>query len=112
MHKKSARKRGLAAATRGLIVQRVLVDRWTFAEAGAPFGVDERCVARWVAAYRRYGMTALRREAEVEGGLPRWMEFCFGWIGAWRRNRGAAAERIARRIRVTPDEPAPHWRWN
>ena len=41
-------------------MQRVLVDGWTPEEAGAPFGVDGRSVARWVAAYRHHGMAALR----------------------------------------------------
>jgi hypothetical protein len=90
----------------------VLVDRQTLAEAGAPFGVDERRVARWVASYRRFGMTALRADPTAESGLSKWMKFCLGWIGAWRHNGGAAAERIARRSGFTPDEAARHWRWN
>ena len=48
---------------RALIVQRVLVDGWTSAKVAANFGVLERQVDAWVADYRRYGMTSLRRAA-------------------------------------------------
>ena len=54
----------IAAATRGQIVQRVLVERWSAAQAAADFGVTERQVARWVSAYRRYGMASLRDNEE------------------------------------------------
>jgi len=50
----------VAAARRGQIVQRVLVDGWSVRQAASSFGVDERCVARWVSAYRRRGMASLR----------------------------------------------------
>jgi transposase-like protein len=48
---------------RALIVQRVLVDRWTSAKVAASFGVLECQVDAWVADYRRHGMTSLRRAA-------------------------------------------------
>jgi hypothetical protein len=48
---------------RALIIQRVLVDGWTSAKVAAAFGVLEPQVAAWVADYRRYGMTSLRRAA-------------------------------------------------
>ena len=50
----------MAAAQRGQIVQRVLVDGWSVRQAAAVFEIDERCVARWVTAYRRRGMASLR----------------------------------------------------
>jgi hypothetical protein len=50
----------MAAARRGQIVQRVLVDGWSVRQTAAVFEVDERCVARWVTAYRRRGMASLR----------------------------------------------------
>jgi hypothetical protein len=109
--KKSVQKRDLAAAQRGLIVQRVLVDGWTPEEAGLPFGIDERRVARWVAAYRRHGMTALRGEVAVEGGPRRWIERCVGWIGACMGGgaRGSAAGRGGAGV---PAAPTRHWRWS
>ena len=53
--------RSITVARRALIVQRVLVDGWTSAEAAAAFGVSERQVDVWVADFRRSGMTSLRR---------------------------------------------------
>jgi len=83
MRTDSVQKRDLAAATRGLIVQRVLVDGWTPEQAGAQFGVDGRRVVRWVTAYRHHGMAALRAEAVATGPF-RWIEACLTRIGlAW-----------------------------
>jgi hypothetical protein len=112
MHKKSVQKRDLAAATRGLIVQRVLVDGWTPEKAGSPFGVDERVVTQWVAAFRRHGMAALRGEVAVEGGLRRWIRRCAGWITtcAGVSKRGAVTARI--HGSGAPDLPTRRWRWN
>jgi len=53
--------RTITVARRALIVQRVIVDGWNSAEAAAAFGVTEHQVELWVADYRRYGMTSLRR---------------------------------------------------
>jgi transposase-like protein len=64
--------RQVAAATRGQIIQRVLVDGLTPAEAAALFGVGERQVMRWVAAYRRRGMASLRDDLASEPPLLRW----------------------------------------
>jgi hypothetical protein len=50
----------LTIAQRGQIVQRVLVEGWTTADAAAVAGVPERLVAAWVADYRRHGMASLR----------------------------------------------------
>ncbi|TMJ61147.1 MAG: helix-turn-helix domain-containing protein [Alphaproteobacteria bacterium] len=72
---------GIAAAQRGQIVQRVLVDGWSTAQAAATFGLQERRVARWVADYRRDGMASLR---EDDAGELLWQR----WI---RRLRGAVA---------------------
>ena len=51
----------ITVARRALIVQRILVDGWTSAEAAAAFGISEREVDLWVADFRRSGMTSLRR---------------------------------------------------
>ena len=55
------RSRAITTARRALIVQRVLVDGWSSAEAAAAVGVSERLVDVWVTDYRRHGMTSLRR---------------------------------------------------
>ena len=49
----------MTAARRALIVQRVLVNGWTSAEAAAAFDVSERQVDMWVADFRRSGMASL-----------------------------------------------------
>jgi len=56
-----ARPRSIPLARRALIVQRVLVDKWTSAKVAAAFDVSEREVDDWVADFRRSGMTSLRR---------------------------------------------------
>lgn len=60
MKNSSAVRLELTAAQRGQIVQRVIVEGWTSAEAAAASGIRERLVAAWVADYRRYGMASLR----------------------------------------------------
>jgi len=50
-------------AQRGQIVQRVVVDGWTCAEAAAAAGVPEQLVDAWVAGFRRHGMASLRHAA-------------------------------------------------
>jgi hypothetical protein len=60
MKKRSAQPVTLTPAQRGQIVQRVIVDGWTSAEAAAAVSVPERLVDAWVADYRRYGMASLR----------------------------------------------------
>jgi transposase len=56
--------RSLKAAERGRIIQKVLVERWTAAEAAAAFGLDERLVAAWLKDYRARGMASLRESAK------------------------------------------------
>jgi hypothetical protein len=51
----------ITVAGRALIIQSVLVEEWTSAEAAATFGVSERQVEKWVADYRRRGMASLHR---------------------------------------------------
>ncbi len=65
--------RDVAAATRGLVIQRVLVDGWSPAQAAASFGLGERQVAHWVAAYRRRGMKSLRERGGTDWALRRWV---------------------------------------
>jgi transposase len=110
MQNKPIQKRDLAAATRGLIVQRVLVDGWSPEEAGAPYGVNEQLVARWVAAYQRHGMAALRGTDAISGGPRRWLQYCLEWIGA--HVGGAAKWPAARRGDGSgaPEDPNRRWR--
>ena len=61
MKSASPQPRKIPLARQALIIQRVLVDGWTSAEAAAAFDVSERQVDIWVADYRRHGMRSLRR---------------------------------------------------
>src|SRR5215472_1808706 len=63
MNTASGQPRAITMARRALIVQRVLVDGWTSAQAALAFGVSKRLVDVWVADYRRHGMMSLRRAA-------------------------------------------------
>ena len=80
-------------AARAVLVQRVLQERWTYAETAAAFAVSERTVAKWVRRFRTGGRRALEdgssrpgpaphqtpahvvarmRQLRVEQGLPAW----------------------------------------
>jgi transposase len=72
MGRLGAKSCDVAAARRGQIIQRVLVDGWSPAEAAAAFDVEERQIVRWLAAYRRRGMASLHDEAASEGAPGRW----------------------------------------
>jgi transposase-like protein len=61
MKRSAKRRHAIGAAQRGQIVQRVIVDGWTIARTAAQFEVPPRLVKIWVADYRRYGMSSLRR---------------------------------------------------
>ena len=73
-------------ARRGQVVQRVIVDGWTAAEAASAAGLDERSVARWVADYRRRGMASLREEA----GAPYLRQRLLLWLRTLRRGLAPA----------------------
>jgi hypothetical protein len=64
-----AQLRTITVARRALIVQYVLVDGWTSAEAAAAFGVSQRQVDIWVADFRRSGMMSLRRASGRKFGV-------------------------------------------
>jgi transposase-like protein len=91
----SAKRRDAAAAQRGRIIQRILVDGWSPAQAAAAFGVTERQVARWLAAYRRRGMASLRGRAAARGAR-----------GSWMARLGGAALRIFSGLRGTAGQTA------
>jgi Homeodomain-like domain len=73
IRKRPAEAVALTPARRGQIVQRVIVDGWTCAEAATAAGVSERLVDAWVADYRRNGMASLRHvpRRTVAGGILR-----------------------------------------
>jgi len=86
--------REVAAAERGQIIQRILVDGWTVAEAALFHQVPQRDVARWVAAYRRKGMASLH-DPRAGIGLAR-------RLAEWLRARSAG---LGRRVRGESREP-------
>src|ERR1051326_8713487 len=79
----SETSRTIAAAQRGRIVQRVLVEGWSPAQAAAAFGLRERQIARWVADYRNRGMASLREDCDgehaVRRGLRRLRTLAWRW---------------------------------
>jgi hypothetical protein len=76
MNNRSAQRPNPTPAQRGQIIQRVIVDGWTTAEAACAAGLSERLVDIWVADYRRYGMASLHHAksrsaaAEILGLRP------------------------------------------
>jgi Helix-turn-helix domain len=58
----SSQPRPLTAAQRGQVVQRVIVDGWTIADAAAAARLPERIVAAWVNDFRQNGMASLREK--------------------------------------------------
>ena len=99
---------GIAAAQRGQIIQRVLVDGWSTAQAAAVFGLQERRIARWVADYRRHGMASLREDDAAERLWQRWIRRlrsavarCFGGL---RRGFGLVEPAPCIELRRTGDK--------
>ena len=99
---------GIAAAQRGQIIQRVLVDGWSPAQAAAAFGLQERRVARWVADYRRHGMASLREDEAAERVHLRWLRRIYTavsrCIGGLRRGFGLVEPASCVVLRRTGDE--------
>jgi hypothetical protein len=99
---------GIAAAQRGQIIQRVLVDGWSTAQAAAVFGLQERRIARWVADYRQHGMASLREDEAAERLWQRWMRRLRGAIarcyGGLRRGFGLVEPAPCIELRRTGDK--------
>ena len=73
MDNNSATSRSIGVTQRAQIIQRILVDGWTPAQAAKTCGVEERRIARWVADYRRRGMASLRCDETTSGRIWRRM---------------------------------------
>ncbi len=105
----SAKGREIAAAQRGQIIQRMLVDGWSAAQAAEAFLIEERQIARWVADYRRHGMSSLHADYAAESLHHRWIRAWRGWLlrgfGGLRRigSRTEPAPCIV--LRRTGDDP-------
>jgi transposase InsO family protein len=56
--------------TRLLIVERVLVERWTVGSAAEAAGVSERTAAKWLARYRGEGSDGLRDRSSAPKRIP------------------------------------------
>ena len=97
----SAKGRNVTAAARGLVIQRVLVDRWSPARAAAAFGLGERQVAQWVAAYRRRGMESLRDRSGSGDWAPR------RWVS---RLQAMIEQRVAPSVAADQRQPTPFTR--
>ena len=110
MKNRSARSVDLTPAQRGQIVQRILVEGWTSAEAGAVIGVPERLVDAWVADYRRYGMASLRHVPRKTVAA----EILRLWLGRPVRAMSWAISKLPRRrsARELPTSPSPLRRSN
>ena len=109
MDRLSAKGREIAAAQRGQIIQLVLVDGWSAAQAAETFDLQERQVARWVADYRRHGMASLREDYATESLQHRWLRALRGWLlrcfGGFRRVVGRSEPAPCIVLRRTGDDP-------
>jgi hypothetical protein len=103
-----SKSRGIAAARRGQIIQRVLVDGWSTAQTASAFELPERRVARWVADYRRHGMASLREDEAPERLYQRWLRRIYTavsrGIGGLRRGFGLVEPASCVVLRRTGDE--------
>lgn len=99
----------IAAVRRGQIIQRVLVDGWSTAQAAAVFGFPERRIARWVADYRRRGMASLREDDPGERFYQRWIRSLIGavsrYYGGMRRGFGLVEPAPCIRLRYAEEKP-------
>jgi hypothetical protein len=50
----------ITPAQRGYVIQRIIVDGWTSAQAARSLGVPKRYIEAWVDEFRRSGMASLR----------------------------------------------------
>ena len=110
MKNRPAKSIALTPAQRGQIVQRILVEGWTSADAAAVTGVPERLLDAWVADYRRYGMASLRHVPRKTAAA----EILRLWLGRPVRALSWAIFNLPRRpsARDLPASPSPLRRSN
>jgi hypothetical protein len=94
---------------RAQIIQRVLVDGWSAAQASAVFDLPERRIARWVHDYKQRGMASLREAEPAEHAIQRWLgavagTFSRGYVGV-RRGFGLVEPAPCVVLRHTGDKP-------
>jgi hypothetical protein len=58
----SSARNKITPAQRGYVVQRIIVDGWSSAQAAGSLGVPKRYVEAWVSEFRRTGMASLRND--------------------------------------------------
>jgi helix-turn-helix protein len=98
MDKLRSKGRSIAAAQRGYIIQRVLVDGWSVRRAAETLDIEETRVTAWLRDYRRHGMAALRDDDTKTERLHRRL---------WRRLSGGLGRTVAGWWRRQPQrEPA------
>jgi hypothetical protein len=99
----------LGAVKRAQIIQRVLVDGWSPAQAAAVFELPERRIARWVNDYQRRGMASLRDDQPDDGVAQRCLRslisaFSRGYTGL-RRGFGLVEPAPCIPLRYTEEKP-------
>src|SRR5947209_2297271 len=84
---------GLSLKGRRLLVDRVLVDRWSIEEVACAAGVSERTVCKWLARFRCEGEQGLLDRSSAPKSSPsRTPEQRVQVIAALRRLRMTGAE--------------------
>lgn len=89
-------------ASRALLVQRVLQEGWSAAEAGEALGVSRRTVYKWLQRYREEGAAGLEdRSSRPHGSPTRTCPRRVELVLKLRRSR-MTARQIAKRVRMAP----------
>lgn len=94
---------------RAQIIQRVLVDGWTPAQAATIFELPERRIVRWVKDYRRRGMASLRDPGCTEPLVWNWgaalASAISRYYGGLRRGFGLVEPAPCIPLRYTEEKP-------
>jgi transposase-like protein len=103
--KVAKKTRAITKLQQGQIVQRVLVDGWSPAEAAAAFGLEARLVKTWVADYRRRGMASLHRPPSRSLATELFRRKLAWPLAAGLRRVAGALRRLFVREPVAPPSP-------